>query len=409
MRPRARGTAAWAVGVLLVAGCSGTPVVAPTASPVSPTAAATPQPSASASPATASATPSGWSAEPTCNEVAASLGPAEQAGQLVMVGVTGSLDAAERKAIDDAALGSVILMGSSTEGVAGTRTRTDALVTLGGSTGILVAVDQEGGQVQRLKGPGFDTIPSAAEQARLPLAELRARATGWGGQLAEAGVHLTFAPVADVVPADKVATNEPIGRLGRGYGTTPDAVAPRVAAVVAGLRAGGVGTSAKHFPNLGQVVGNTDFRAGVVDRVTTADDPALEPYRAAIAEGTDTVMMSTATFTKIDPDALAAFSPKVVGILRGALDFDGVVVSDDLGVAEAVADVPARQRAVRFVRAGGDLAISVSSREAVAMAAGLVEEARRDATLRARITESAGRVLELKARRGVLTCGTSSP
>ncbi len=373
------------------------------------TACAQVQPVAPTPTGTADVTPTVPVATPTptalsCADAAASLTLRERAGQLVMLGVTGDLDSAESSAITKGAAGSVILMGNTTGGVAATRARTQAIAKLAGPTGMLIAVDQEGGTVQRLKGPGFDTMPAAREQAKLPASELTSEAKRWGAQLAEAGVQLALAPVADVVPADRTSTNEPIGKLGRGYGSTPEAVAERVVAFVTGMDAAGVATSPKHFPNLGRVVGNTDFVSTVVDDETTRDDPALEPYRRAIEAGVETVMVATAFYTKIDPDAPAAFSPAVVSILRDDLAFDGVILSDDLGVAKAVVSVPASERAVRFVRAGGDLAISVDPAVGVAMIDGLADAAARDPELAARVTSSAGRVLGLKAARGLTTC-----
>src|SRR5450756_282320 len=83
---------------------------------------------------------------------------------------------------------------------------------------------------------------------------------------------------------------------------------------------------------LGRVASNTDFAAEVVDSVTTADDPYLDSFRAAIDAGVPLVMVALATYTRIDPAHLAAFSPVVIGgLLRGDLGFQGVVVSDDLG------------------------------------------------------------------------------
>ncbi|MFP5416113.1 MAG: glycoside hydrolase family 3 N-terminal domain-containing protein [Actinomycetes bacterium] len=388
---------------LVMTGCAQVPPGASPgpAGPASVGPPAAPTASAATSGSEPSATPARGG---TCSDLAGGLSLREQAGQLVMVGVTGELDAAESGAITGAALGSVILMGNTDDGVAGTRARTDSIARLGGRAGMLVAVDQEGGRVQRLKGAGFDVMPSARDQAELTLGELTAASARWGRQLADAGVHLTLAPVADVVPAAKMATNEPIGKLGRGYGTTPDAVAARVQAFVTGMQDAGVGTSPKHFPNLGQVTGNTDFTARVVDDVTTADDPALAPYRAAIEAGAETVMVGTAWYTEIDPSAPAAFSPAVVSILRDELAFPGVIVSDDLGVAEAVADVPARDRAVRFVRAGGDLAISVDVAAATAMVDGLVAAAQADPALAQRVQASARRVVELKGGLGAATC-----
>ena len=119
------------------------------------------------------------------------------------------------------------------------------------------------------------------------------------------------------------------------------------------MSASGVATTAKHFPGLGRVVGNTDFSAGVVDAVTTANDPYLGSFRAAIGAGVPFVMVALATYTRIDPAHLAAFSPLVIGgLLRGDLGFRGVVMSDDLGATAAVASMLPGQRALSFLLAG---------------------------------------------------------
>jgi len=88
-------------------------------------------------------------------------------------------------------------------------------------------------------------------------------------------------------------------------------------AFIAGMHQSGELVTIKHFPGLGRVVGNTDFAASVVDQTTTPNDPYLGPFQQAIAAGADLVMVSTATYTRIDPQHLAVFSPVVIGLLRG--------------------------------------------------------------------------------------------
>lgn len=363
--------------------------------------------SASASATPAAATPSATASDepsvPACTAAAARLSLAGQVGQLLMVGVSGELDAAERKAIQAQRVGSVVLLGNSTAGVTRTRVLTDAIGKLTTGSPILVAVDQEGGVVQRLAGPGFDTISSAARQAALPDAALTERAEHWGSQLADAGVQLDLAPVADVVPASKRSTNQPIARLGRGYGSDPVKVSAKVRAVIAGLHAGGVGATVKHFPGLGEVTGNTDFAHTVVDTVTSATHPGLRPFRDAARDGVDAVMISSATYRRIDPDHIAVFSPRVIGLLRD-WGFTNVVISDDLGAAAALRSVPVRDRAARFVSAGGDLAINADPSLTAAMADGLVRKAKADPAFARMVGASAARVLALKARLGLLTC-----
>lgn len=398
------GILRWAAGALamtiVLAGCG-------TGAPPPPTDVTSPPPATvtpTNPPSTPTPTPSEPPPEPACRAEAEALSIAERAGQLVMVGVTGSLDAGERKAITANHLGSVILMGASSRGVKKTAGLTASIAKLEDGTGILVAVDQEGGLVQRLKGPGFDTIPAAADQARLSPAKLTQRATKWGKQLAAAGVHLNLAPVADVVPKANARTNQPVAKLRRGYGSDPKRVSTLVGAFVAGMHAGGVGAAVKHFPGLGVVKGNTDFSANVVDATTTADSALLRPFREAADSGVDAVMISSAIYRKIDSKRIATFSPKVIGLLRD-WGYDKVVISDDLGAARALRDIPAKQRAVRFVDAGGDLAISVEPKAAAAMAKGLVARAEDDPAFAERLTESATRVLVLKQEYGLVSCG----
>ena len=272
------------------------------------------------------------------------------------------------------------------------------------SIATMVAADQEGGQVQRLQGQGFDRIPSAQRQAQTSAAELKSDAARWGRQLRRVGIDANLAPVADVVPKDREGTNEPIGVLRRGYGSNPTAVARHVTAFAEGMDAAGVATSVKHFPGLGRVRGNTDLTAEVVDTSTTRRDPDLQPFAAGVEAGTDMVMMSSAYYAEIDASRRAAFSPTVIkGMVRGDLGFTGVVISDDLAAA-AMRDLSPGQRMLRFLRAGGDLAIVGDPSMADRMADAVVDEARDDPKLAAAVEASTVRVLQLKDRRGLADC-----
>jgi len=387
----------------LLAGCGVSPVPGPP-SPAPPSSAATtPAPPPATTRAATLAPAESAPQQPACRAIAERLEPAERAGQLVMVGIAEGFDSVERAVLTDHHLGSVILMGGAADSRRGAVELTQELQDLAGDLGVLVAVDQEGGLVQRLKGPGFDTIPSAARQAEWAPAELTGRATGWAEQLALAGVHLNLAPVADVVPERNRARNAPIARLGRGYGSDPEEVSRLVLAFLTGMHAGGVATAVKHFPGLGAVSENTDVAAGVEDRTTTAGSDLLVPFRDAVEAGTDAVMISSATYRELDPDTIATFSPTVIGLLR-EWGFDKVVISDDLGVAEALADVPPSERAVRFLAAGGDLALTVDPAVAEAMVDGIVAGAEADPALAERVLQSATRVLALKESYGLVDC-----
>jgi len=395
----------------LLTGCSMTPPdVSPTPSiSVSPTSASpTSAPPPSATPSTTDPEDVEPSEEPSelalCRAEAQAMTLDAQVGQLIMVGVTDGLDEAEREAIRTYQLGSVVLLGRQSGGVTATASLAAELSALVPGAGMLLAADQEGGLVQRLTRPGFRTIPSAVKQGALPVESLQARAKNWGRELAEAGVQLNLAPVADVVPANKVKTNAPIGKLKRGFSSDPDVVAEKVRAVIAGFSASAVGTTVKHFPGLGEVVGNTDHASGVVDKVTTAESRSLQPFRTAVETEVASVMISSATYSKIDPKNQAVFSSKVIGILRD-WGYDGVVISDDLGAAISVGKVPAGQRALRFLSAGGDVVINASPALVAPMVKALKKQADADPAFAERVTASATRVLQMKQDLGILACG----
>ena len=221
-----------------------------------------------------------------------------------------------------------------------------------------------------------------------------------------AGVNWNLAPVADVVPADQVANNAAIGQLDRGYGSDPEVVGQKVAEVIGGLSDSRVASSAKHFPGLGRVNENTDFAVGH-DRVSQLDDADLASFQAAINAGASSVMVSSAIYDQVDPDNPAVFSSTIVtGILRERMGFNGVVTSDDLGAAVAVAGYPVADRGLAFLRAGGDMAVVADSAAAQQMVAATLAAAQADPQFASEVTEKAARVLDLKTDLGLMSCAS---
>lgn len=305
-------------------------------------------------------------------------------------------------------IGNVFLAGRSTAGAEFIRTvaaqmQADALVTTG--TYLHVAVDQEGGNVQTLRGPGFTDLPTALEQAAGGAEALGSLTARWAAELTAAGITLDLAPVADVVPPGTAASNPPIGAASRQYGSDPAMVSPLLAAVVTAMEQAGVGATIKHFPGLGRVRVNTDTSTGAVDEQTTADDPALQPFIAGIEAGTTSVMVSSASYPQLDPDNLAPFSTRIIQrLLKDGLGYTGVVMSDDLGRAVAVSGRTPGQRAVDFVAAGGDLVLTVAVDDAEPMTAALIERAGNDPAFAARLDDAALRILISKQDAGLLLC-----
>jgi beta-N-acetylhexosaminidase len=336
----------------------------------------------------------------------------QRIGQLFMLGISGaSLSAAEIGAMQTYHFGSTFLVNNRTGGVESVRPLSaaiQAMATADNTHGVhfFVAADQEGGYVQRLSGPGFDTIPTALDQGQETAADLQAQAAAWGQQLAAAGINLNLAPVMDVVPPGQDSGNAPIGALEREYGHDPTTAGDHGAAVVRGMAAAGIATTLKHFPGLGRVTGNTDNVGAVVDSVTTEDDPYLTSFAAGIQAGAPFVMVSLATYSAIDPHSQAVFSSTIIGtLLRGRLGFGGVVMSDDIGATAAVASMAPGDRATAFIAAGGDLVVVAGVAAASQMAAAVLTKAQADPTFAAQADAAALRVLSAKAAYGLLSCG----
>lgn len=352
-------------------------------------------------------------APPSCEErVAARLTPEQGAGQLVMTALHAGSPADSMEAtVRGGHVGNVLYLGgwsASVEDIAAASATMQDMATrrATGGVGLLVAADQEGGNVQQLRGQGFSDMPTALVQGSLGNEDLAGRAEVWGGELAAAGVNLNLAPVADVVPAELGRGNGPIGRWDRQYGHDPETVAAAIVPFIHGMERAGVATSVKHFPGIGRITGNPDFTTdGLVDDVLTADDPYLDAFAAGIDAGASTVMVSSALYPKIDPDHPAMFSPAVVdGLLRDQMGFDGVVVSDDVNAA-AVRALAGVDPAVDFVAAGGDIVLTGDTAAAPQLVERIVQEALDDRDFAEKVDRSVLRVLKLKDSLGLLPCG----
>ena len=401
-----RHAVAGAVALMCLAGCTATtkgkPSNAPTTLTTAPTTAATSATTSHSAPPTRPSTSA--SVPPSVQAVFAGMTEAERVGQLFMVDCPSTqVASATLHAITADHVGSVILDGNSYLSISATAAITARLQDAAPSgVGLFIATDQEGGLVQRLRGPGFSPIPTALSQGGLAPSTLQADATTWGGQLRRAGVSVDLAPVLDIVPS-LWGSNPPIGDLDREYGHNPQTVTAEGVAVARGLAAGGVDATVKHFPGLGRTRGNTDLVSGVTDTTTVRHDAYLAPFAAAVSAGVPFVMISTAIYSRIDPSRPAAFSPTIITtMLRGDLGFRGVVISDDLGAAKQVSGYSLGTRAVDFIRAGGDIVLTVDATQSATMTAAVLARTRTDAAFKAQVDAAALRVLVAKQARGLL-------
>ena len=269
---------------------------------------------------------------------------------------------------------------------------------------LLVAIDQEGGRVSRLKERyGFPATLShqeLGERNSLELTASQARRTA--EVLADVGINLNLAPVVDVNvnPASPV-----IGALGRSFSGDPAVVTDHARAVIEAHRGAGILTAVKHFPGHGSAPGDTHL--GFVDVTDTWSPAELVPYRSLVSEGSvDAVMTAHVVNGRLDPQWPATLSPATItGVLRNELGFGGVVVSDDLQMG-AIADHYGLETAVRqALLAGVDILLFANNNprtyepEIGPRVVALVEELVRVGALsEERIDESVERVRALERR-----------
>ena len=375
-----------------------------------PTAAPSTTPAASASTNASAAVPAPTAQTPCASRVLAGMSEEQRIGQLFSLGLSNDqLGVTEVNMIRGDHIGSVWFVDRTYAGLAAIRAVTAAVQAQAssaatGNVRFFIAANQEGGVVQAMQGPGFSVIPSALTQGSWAPSVLQNEALTWGRQLRSAGINMNFAPVMDVVPPGTDAQNQPIGALQREYGHDPATAGSHGAAFLSGMRQAGVAVTLKHFPGLGRVAGNTDYTAAT-DTITSGSDPYLASFRQGIAAQADFVMVALATYTRIDPDRLAAFSPAVMRqMLRNSLGFQGVIVSDDLGNTVAVANIPPASRAIDFLSAGGDMIVSKTAAPTDAMFQAIRGRAATDPGFRQRVDDAALRILQAKQAWGLLPC-----
>ena len=278
----------------------------------------------------------------------------------------------------------------------------DALAALCGKLherGALVAIDQEGGRVQRVKEPAtvwppmlaFDRLPAGDDAA---LAEQVGRAMG--DELRALGIDIDFAPVLDVHTND---ANPIIGD--RAFGRDAESVSRRALAYARGLAGAGVLACGKHFPGHGDTSTDSHLELPRIDHDWARLD-AVELAPFARANTVPMIMTAHVVFAALDPDGPATLSRAVVtGLLRERLGYPGVIVSDDLDMKAIAATMGADVAAVAAIRAGCDVLLLCRDRDNQLLAEeGLSKAAETDAELRGRIAESAARVRAMKRAHG---------
>jgi beta-N-acetylhexosaminidase len=343
--------------------------------------------------------------------VSRGLSLGEKIGQLFMVGFEGTEVTSELAAwMATYSWGGVIIFARNVESPAQLRALTEGLQGGEGTRShhpLLIAVDQEGGRVARLKSP-FTTFPSAAQVGQMGSEQL---AFGVGQAIATelraVGINMDMVPVLDVRtnPANRVIGD-------RAFSADPGCVARLGRAFMCGMHAAGVLAVGKHFPGHGDTWLDSHLALPISERtVAQLDACELLPFRAAIAAGLAAIMTAHVICTAWDPHHPATLSwPILTGILRAEMGFTGVIISDDLGMAAVSQTVPWEEVPLRALRAGVDLLLICHHRQRQEQAYARVLCAVQRGELPETLVDGAvARVHRLKARLHRLLQDVASP
>jgi len=277
------------------------------------------------------------------------------AGQLAIAGFAGGSIPADLRALArEFDLGGIILFTRNVESPEGVAELAREAQTLARDTPLWVSVDQEGGRVARLRAP-FTVWPPMMTLGRAGDEGLVARfAESLAAELTAVGINFDYAPVLDILtnPANPVIGDralsdraEDVARLGR--------------VLIERLQAAGIAACGKHFPGHGDTATDSHFELPLVehppDRLEAVE---FVPFRAAIDAGVASIMTAHILVPPLDEERPATMSPAIVdGLLKKALGFDGVVVSDDLDMKAISARYSTEEGAVGAIAAGCDVVL----------------------------------------------------
>ena len=297
---------------------------------------------------------------PDCAPVVASLSPRQKLAQRLMVGVDGADPAATARLVHEMQIGGIFVGGTATGLLTGQALRG---VQAASRLPLAVAVDDEGGRVQRVDGLDGD-LPSARTLAStVGTAEVQQIARNRGRVLAASGVTMNFAPDVDV--SDQ-PNNAAIGD--RSFSSDPDTVTGYAAAYAQGEHEAGIFTVLKHFPGHGRANGDSHRGRATTPPLDQLKASDLTPYAGLLRPGGPLadpsltgVMVGHLDVPGLTADLPSSLTPATYQLLRDTYRFDGLTITDDLGAMKAVSAELALPDAVqRALAAGADVALWTS-------------------------------------------------
>ena len=316
---------------------------------------------------------------------------AKRAAAVLVVGIPGvtRADEALGQTVVDLGVGGLFLSEPNVESAEQVKALVDGLRARAGRP-LLVSTDEESGRVavtREIVGAG----PSPRRLARqMTPAQVREYAAGIGQRLAEVGVDLDLAPLLDL---DDGPYSGIIGD--RSFSADPATAAEYGLAFSAGLVDAGVTPTVKHFPGQGRSTTDTHAEAAVVDApLDELRGTDLLPFQSAIDAGAPVVMLNHLGYAALDADLPASLSPKAYALLR-EMGFEGVAMTDSLGMGAVNLRWDFPEAAVRAIEAGADAALATDGNQAVRMHAALVAAVESGRLPEERLNEAAARVTAL--------------
>ena len=326
-------------------------------------------------------------AEEEINKIIDSMTVEEKIGQLVMMGIDGeNLDDNAKFMLNEYHIGGVILFDRNMKNPEQVKTLTDGLKEASNTkTTFLIATDEEGGANARLRG--YIAPPTAAKvlgdsgDTEKAFNEMKAASE----KLKELGFNVNFAPVADL----NLANN-------RFYSSDPSVTANFVKAAANGIYEGGLLPCVKHFPGLAAITSTGGASLSNKPKIELVSTDMYPYERLKEADFPYFIMVNHAVYQTIDQKPASLSKVMLKKVLRDELDFQGVIITDDLSGAALTQYKPA-ERATKAIEAGADMILSCNKYEdAREMYLGLLEAYKKDKLTNIRLNESVKRIIKAK-------------
>ncbi|HHU31550.1 MAG: beta-N-acetylhexosaminidase [Zhaonellaceae bacterium] len=335
-------------------------------------------------------------------ETVASMSLAEKIGQLVMVGVDGyEHDENSKHLIKNYHVGGFVLLKQNIKNLEQMLDLINSLKKANSVNKIplFLAIDEEGGRISRLPQE-FAKIPSSKAIGEINNGEISYQVGSIiGEELKMLGLNMNFAPVLDI---NSNAENPVIGD--RAFGDKPGIVSKLGIQTMKGLQEQNIVSVVKHFPGHGDTSVDSHYGLPIVNNdLDRLESFELLPFYEAVKNGADAVMIAHIMLPKIDANSPATFSKTIINdILRNKMDFEGVVITDDMTMGAINDNFDLGKAAVESIKAGSDIILvchDFAKEEAVLKA--LYEAAENKDIPITRIDQSVYRILKMKQKYGV--------